>query len=55
MLNYYCYLYPGFDVGKVVNRGENGFALVLVGEVAMGGPVGCEGGREDKPVQEMVH
>ena len=54
MLNYYCYLYPGLDVGKVINCGENGFALVLVCEVAMGRPVGCEGGGEDKPGQEIV-
>ena len=32
-------LYPGLDVGKVVGRGEDGLALVLLVQVAVGGPV----------------
>ena len=47
-------LNPGFDVGEVVDRGQDGLPLVLLSQVAVRGTVGSEGRRENEPANVVI-
>ena len=47
-------LYPGLDVGEMVDRGQDGFPLVLLSQVTVRRTVGSEGSRENKPANVVI-
>ena len=47
-------LYPGFDVRKVVDSGQDGLPLVLLRQVAVRGTVRSEGRRENEPANVVI-
>ncbi len=47
-------LYPGLDVGEMVNRGQDSFPLVLLRQVTVRRPVGSEGSGENEPANVVI-
>ena len=47
-------LYPGFDIRKVVDSGQDGLPLVLLRQVTVRGTVGSERSGENEPANVVI-
>ena len=47
-------LYPGLDVGEMVDSGQDGLPLVLLRQVTVGGTVRSERSRENEPANVVI-
>ena len=47
-------LYPGLDVGEMVDSGQDGLPLVLLRQITMRGTVGSEGRRENESANVVI-